>query len=219
MAGNPIVRAVGGLLSVLDELGIRYYAGGSVASSIHGVPRYTKAVDLVADLKPEQTDLLASKLNTDFYADAGQMREAIRFGRAFNAIHFVTGFKIDIFPLGKDAFHAVELARSEKRVWEIDSTGSVELQVSTAEDTILEKLAWYKRCGEVSGQQWSEVLGIATTRQLDREYMREWAPGLVLAICWSGCSARPARFTFRESTTEIHRAFLCSSGRPRASRW
>jgi hypothetical protein len=181
MAGNPIVRAVGELISVLHELGIRYYAGGSVASSIHGVPRYTRDIDLVADVKPEQTDLLAAKLNTDFYADAGQMREAIRFGRAFNAIHFATGFKIDIFPLGKDAFHAGELARSEKRVWEVDPAGRVELQVSSAEDTILEKLAWYKRGGQVSGQQWSDVLGIATTRQLDREYLRAWAPRLLVS--------------------------------------
>jgi hypothetical protein len=181
MAGNPIVRAVAELLSVLNELGIRYYAGGSVASSIHGVPRYTKDIDLVADLKPGQTDLLASKLNAGFYADAGQMREAIRFGRAFNAIHFVTGFKIDIFPLGKDAFHALELARSEKRVWEVDPTGSVELQVASAEDTVLEKLAWYKRGGQISDQQWSDVIGVATTRQLDRNYMREWAPRLGVA--------------------------------------
>jgi hypothetical protein len=181
MAGNPIVRAVAELLSVLNELGIRYYAGGSVASSIHGVPRYTKDIDLVADLKPGQADLLASKLNAGFYADAGQMREAIRFGRAFNAIHFVTGFKIDIFPLGKDAFHALELARSEKRVWEVDPTGSVELQVASAEDTVLEKLAWYKRGGQISDQQWSDVIGVATTRQLDRNYMREWAPRLGVA--------------------------------------
>jgi hypothetical protein len=181
MAGNPIVRAVAELLSVLNELGIRYYAGGSVASSIHGVPRYTKDIDLVADLKPGQTDLLASKLNAGFYADAGQMREAIRFGRAFNAIHFVTGFKIDIFPLGKDAFHALELARSEKRVWGVDPTGSVELQVASAEDTVLEKLAWYKRGGQISDQQWSDVIGVATTRQLDRNYMREWAPRLGVA--------------------------------------
>jgi hypothetical protein len=181
MAGNPIVRAVADFVSVLDELGIRYYAGGSVASSIHGVPRYTKDVDLVADLAPEQTELLASKLNTDFYADAGQMREALRFGRSFNAIHFATGFKIDVFPLRKDAFHAGEMARSEKRVWEVDSTGSVELQVASAEDTVLEKLVWYKRGGQVSDQQWSDMLGVATTGQLDRDYLYEWAPRLGVA--------------------------------------
>src|ERR1700685_2948979 len=132
MAGNPIVRAVADFVSVLEDLGIRYYAGGSVASSIHGVPRYTKDVDLVADLGPEQIESLASKLNTDFYADAGQMREALRFGRSFNAIHFSTGFKIDVFPLRKDAFPVGEMARSEKRVWEVDSTGSVGIQVAGA---------------------------------------------------------------------------------------
>jgi hypothetical protein len=181
MAGNPIVRAVADFVSVLDELGIRYYAGGSVASSIHGVPRYTKDVDLVADLAPEQTDSLVTKLNKDFYADAGQMRDALRFGRSFNAIHFATGFKIDVFPLRKDAFHEGEMARSEKRVWEVDSTDSVELKVASAEDTILEKLIWYQRGGQVSDQQWSDVLGVATTRQLDRDYLREWAPRLGVA--------------------------------------
>jgi hypothetical protein len=181
MAGNPIVKAVAPLLSALEELGIRYYAGGSVASSIHGVPRYTQDVDLVADLKPEQTELLASKLNADFYADAGQMREAIRYGRAFNAIHFATGFKVDIFPLEKDAFHLGELARSEKRVWEVDPASCVELQVASAEDTVLEKLSWYKRGGQIADRQWSDVLGVATTRSLDWEYLREWAPGLGIA--------------------------------------
>ncbi len=181
MAGNPIIRAVADFVFVLGELGIRYYAGGSVASSIHGVPRYTKDVDVVADMALDQTEPLASRLNTHFYADAGQMREAIRDGRAFNLIHFATGFKIDVFPLQKDAFHAGELARSAKRVWEVDPTGSVELQVASAEDTILEKLVWYKRGGQTSDQQWSDVLGVATTRELDREYLREWAPKLGVA--------------------------------------
>jgi hypothetical protein len=42
MAGNPIVRAVALVLSVLDELEIKHYAA---------VPRYTGDIDLVADLK------------------------------------------------------------------------------------------------------------------------------------------------------------------------
>jgi hypothetical protein len=104
----------------------------------------TEDIDLVADLAFEQTGLLASKLNTDFYADAGQMREAIRR-------------------------------------WEVDPSGSVELKVASAEDTILEKLIWYKSGGQISDHQWSDVLGIATTQQLDREYLREWAPELGVA--------------------------------------
>jgi hypothetical protein len=101
-----VIEAVAALLRVFDELGIRYYAGGSVASSIHGIARYTQDVDIVADLRPEQTGDLAARLSSAFYADEGQMRDALRFGRSFNAIHFASGFKIDIFPLQKDAFHA-----------------------------------------------------------------------------------------------------------------
>jgi len=145
------------------------------------VPRFTRDVDLVADLKPEQTELLASKLNREFYADAEQMGEALRFGRSFNAIHFATGFKINIFPLSNDAFHVGELARAEKRVWEVDSTGGVEIRVASAEDTVIEKLVWYKRGGQVADKQWSDVLGIATTRSLDRKYLSEWAPRLGVA--------------------------------------
>src|SRR5580700_6127268 len=166
MAGKPIVKAVGELVSVLDELGVSYYA------------LCTQDVDLVADLKPEQAELPASRLNTAFYADAGQMLDALRYGRSFNVIHFATGFKIDIFPLGKDSFHAGELARSERRVWEVDSAARIELRVSSAEDTILEKLIRYKRGGQVADRQWSDVLGVATTRPPDREYLREWAPRL-----------------------------------------
>ena len=67
------------------------------------------------------------------------MREAIRYGRAFNAIHFATSFKINVFPLQMDAFHSGEMARSERRIWEVDLTGSVELQVERRNTRILSK--------------------------------------------------------------------------------
>lgn len=176
-----MIEAVAGLLQALDELGIRYYAGGSVASSIHGIARYTQDVDLVADLQPEQTHGLAARLSSAFYADEGQMRDALRFGRSFNVIHFASGFKIDIFPMQKDAFHAGELSRSERKVWHVDAESSVEIVVASAEDTILEKLIWYKRGGGISDRQWSDVLGIVATRPVDWAYLRQWAASLGVA--------------------------------------
>jgi hypothetical protein len=176
-----VIEAVAGLLQALDELGIRYYAGGSVASSIHGIARYTQDVDLVADLQPEQTHGLAARLSSAFYADEGQMRDALRFGRSFNVIHFASGFKIDIFPMQKDAFHAGELSRSERKVWHVDAESSVEIVVASAEDTILEKLIWYKRGGGISDRQWSDVLGIVASRPVDWAYLRQWAASLGVA--------------------------------------
>jgi hypothetical protein len=181
MAGSRIVEAVTPLLSTLEELGIRYFAGGSVASSIHGIARYTQDVDIVADVKAGQAETLAAKLSVNFYADAGQIRDAIEHDRAFNLIHFSSGFKIDIFPLGEDMFHERELERSERKIWNADVEHTLEIRVASAEDTVLAKLRWYERGGQISDRQWTDVLGIAASRTLDREYLRSWGPALGVA--------------------------------------
>ncbi len=52
-----------------------------------------------------------------------------------------------------------------------------ELFVLSAEDTLLAKLEWYRKGGEVSERQWSDVLGILRTQgpALDDAYVRRWA--------------------------------------------
>lgn len=59
----------------------------------------------------------------------------------------------------------------------------IEFAVTTAEDVILSKLAWYRSGGEVSEQQWNDILGIVAQRRdkLDIEYLREWAPHACVA--------------------------------------
>ena len=171
-------EAVAFLLRILTELEIRFYAGGSVASSIHGIARYTQDLDLVVDLEPGVTSLFAARLQAQFYADEQQMRDSIRFGRSFNLIHLSSGFKIDIYPLPPDAFHRSEMARSAQHTWILDAAHSVQLPVASAEDALLSKLVWYRRGGEISDRQWNDVLGIAQTRQLDWEYLSGWASTL-----------------------------------------
>jgi hypothetical protein len=45
------------------------------------------------------------------------------------------------------------------------------------------KLVWYRRGGEVSDRQWSDVLAVLTvqTTSLDLAYTREWARQLEVA--------------------------------------
>ena len=38
-------------IKVLDELSISYYIGGSIASSVFGLPRSTMDIDIVADIQ------------------------------------------------------------------------------------------------------------------------------------------------------------------------
>ena len=44
---------------VLENLGIRYFVGDSLASSLHGIPRATQDVDIVADIESVDLDVAA----------------------------------------------------------------------------------------------------------------------------------------------------------------
>jgi len=88
---------------------------------------------------------------------------------------------VDIFPMRHDEFHAMELARSARHLWKANPDASIELEVASAEDTILEKLLWYRAGGSVSDRQWSDLLGIVETRDVDWAYLREWAAKLDVA--------------------------------------
>lgn len=166
------------VIDVFEELEIRYHVGGSFASSVHGVPRQTRDLDLVADLLPDQVPALVMRLEREFYLDEEAIRRAIAQGRAFNLVHLSSGFKIDVFPLRRGAFDRSEFDRAAPRRLAADPPR--EVVVKSAEDTLLRKLEWYRAGGEVSDRQWNDVLGIVQTQgeQLDREYLRRWAEAM-----------------------------------------
>lgn len=173
--------ALSTLLQLLNEQGIRYFAVGSVASSIHGLPRFTHDVDLVVEIAEVQLDAIGHGLRDEFYLDIDEARRSVRASRAFNLIHLATASKIDIFPLRSNDFHRSELARSAFQEWVIPGEGTVRLPVASAEDTILSKLAWYRDGGCVSDRQWSDVLGILAGKPRDVSYLKEWAARLGVA--------------------------------------
>jgi len=171
------------LIDALQSLNIRFLIGGSLASSIHGVPRATMDVDLVLDLKREQIGPLAKLLGAEFYADVQALENAVETGRSFNLIHYASSYKYDIFPLSSDPFHQMEFQRRVVVRVELPEAGTLELPVATAEDTVLSKLLWYRSGGEASTRQWNDILGVLRVSgdQLDMAYLREWAGRLAVA--------------------------------------
>ena len=168
-------------LAILAELGLRYFAVGSVASSIHGIARFTNDVDLLVGIGQQEIDRMAALARDEFYIDADEARRSIRTGRAFNLVHLASASKIDVFPIGQDDFHRSELERSAEAEWAIPGQEPIRLRVASAEDTVLSKLRWYKMGGMVSDRQWSDILGVASRSAIDREYLKEWAPRLGVA--------------------------------------
>jgi hypothetical protein len=166
------------VVDLLEELGLRYHLGGSLASSIHGVPRQTRDIDVVLDLDRTAVDRLLSGLGAEFFVQADAVRAAVRDRRSFNVIHLDSGLKIDFFVQGGGAFDLEELRRSQRQVLQAAPERSV--MVKSAEDTILRKLQWYRSGGEISDRQWTDVLGIVGTigSSLDEVYLRRWAAEL-----------------------------------------
>ena len=85
--------------AVLDRLEVPWLVGGSLASSIHGIPRATQDADLVADLRLPHLAPFVAAMEQDFYCSDDAVRDAMRRRASFNVIHLATAMKVDIFML------------------------------------------------------------------------------------------------------------------------
>ena len=170
------------LIEVLNQIGIPYAAGGSLASSVHGTPRATADIDLVVDIRPAHAGPLAAALNDEFFADDKMIAGSIERGRAFNLIHHASGYKFDLFPLPDEPYYRVEFERREPAEFTVGEE-PLRFDVVTAEDSVLAKLVWYRLAGEVSERHWNDASAIVQVQgdKLDEAYLRKWSSQLGVA--------------------------------------
>jgi hypothetical protein len=83
--------------------------------------------------------------------------------------------KVDLFVFTETPLARQEMAR--RQILPIPGEPEAHLHVATPEDTILQKLLWYRKGGGTSERQWTDILGVIKVqgRALDLSYLKEWA--------------------------------------------
>jgi hypothetical protein len=176
---EDVIKALQGVTSALEALGVAHHIEGSFAVAAYGIPRASADVDVVAELRGEHVEALVEALHDAYYVSAEQAHDAIERRAPFNVIHLKTMMKVDIFVAEDRPFAEQEQARSRRLG--LDPTGEVPpFLVKSPEDLVLRKLRWFRDGGESSERQWSDVLSVLRIRlnQMDLLYMEHWADDL-----------------------------------------
>ncbi len=154
---------------------------GSFASTFYGRSRFTQDVDLIVKMNQNQIDGFVQTFSGEFYVDRGLIEQAFANETSFNIIHFQSTFKVDFFILSRNSFHVEEFAR--RTMQRLDPQTGFAAYVQTSEDSLLSKLKWYRQGGEISENQWQDVISILKTQadRMDINYLEKWAAVLGVA--------------------------------------
>jgi hypothetical protein len=123
----------------IEELGLAYAIGGSMAAAAYSVPRFTRDVDIVVDLPLDRVpEFVARFPRPDFYVDEIVVRQAVRDRGQFNIIHNESGVKVDIY-IPADPLQENQIKRARRLINE-----SGEANYSPPEELIIMKLTYFQ---------------------------------------------------------------------------
>ena len=158
----------------LEKVRIPYMVTGSIAANLYAVPRMTRDVDIVIEIKKEDANRLVEAFKTDFYVDPDSVHEAIEQRGMFNIIHNQFVFKIDFIVRNDSPYRELEFQRRQK----VEAKG-FKIWVVTPEDLVLSKLVWAK--DSLSELQLGDVRNLLRTlREIDKPYLEKWVRSLGL---------------------------------------
>lgn len=170
---DPVAAVVLRVARALEKAGVEYMVGGSVASSLYGEPRSTQDIDFAVTLDETSLPALIAALGSDFAVDEEMVIDAIHHRRSANIFYLPFFMKVDLFIRAGTEYDQQEFARKAT----VEPVPGEPLFASSREDNLLWKLRWFRMGGEVSDQQWRDVLGILRLgdASLDLAYLERWS--------------------------------------------
>jgi len=156
----------------LSGIGIPYMVTGSMAANFYAVPRMTRDIDLVVELREQDADKVIEAFQDQFYVDREMVQRAVRERSMFNLIHITYVIKVDLVVRKESDYRREEFSR-RKAV----SVEGHPFFIVAPEDLILSKLAWAK--DSRSEIQLNDVRNLlASVQDLDGHYLGRWAARL-----------------------------------------
>jgi hypothetical protein len=159
----------------LTKNNIQYMLTGSIVSSLQGIPRSTHDIDIIISItKVDIPKIIKSFPKEDYYVNENSISEAISNKSQFNILDINEGDKIDFWILTDSEFDKIRFERKQKVL-----LFNFEAYVSSAEDTILQKLYWSK-LSDGSKKQFNDALNVFEIQygKLDIKYMADWSKRL-----------------------------------------
>lgn len=167
----------------LNRLGVEYMVTGSAASMAYGEPRLTLDVDIVLHLVGGRIhDFVQAFPPENYYCPPEDviLVETNRESRGhLNVIHMVSGFKADIYPVGRDPLHAWGMAHRRRMEF-----GGETVMLAPPEYVIVRKLEYYRE-GR-SEKHLRDIAGMVRVSgdAIDQQAINEWTGRLGLAEEW-----------------------------------
>jgi len=135
---NEPVEVTLKVTEVFEKLGVSYFIGGSLASTLYGMVRTTQDSDIIAEMRAEHLQPFVAALQDEFYIDDEMIAESIQRHSSVNIIHRETMFKVDVFIPRPRPFLQSQLARAQRQTFTFET--EVSAKFASPEDTILTKL-------------------------------------------------------------------------------
>ncbi|MBE7491487.1 MAG: hypothetical protein HS108_07005 [Planctomycetes bacterium] len=155
----------------LEDAGIPSMLTGGLAFAFYGQPRDTIDIDLVIDAHGSDLDALLKVFpaNEGWYLSEDAAREALRSKGMVNAIHSLSGNKIDLIVLKPSEYEQQKFRRRQEK-----RKGNVKFWITTPEDLVVSKLVWGMQSQSEKQARDIRVL-LRALPELDFAYVEKWA--------------------------------------------
>jgi len=170
--------------SFLEKSEIPYMITGAWSVIYYCRPRASHDIDFVVEINQKdikKTLNAVKNLSEDFLIQADVIKEAVRNKDMFNILHLPTTLKLDFWLLTEDLFDKSRFSR-KRRVKILDQF----MEISSPEDTILQKLRWYKEAKIEKHLVDAAFVYQIQKKNLNMDYLKKWVEDLKLVDYFKG---------------------------------